>query len=238
MHVFRQHFTSPLRPPSSGTAGGGAEPPSWRDGWARPHRVLPRRHRGPVRRSEPARRQPNDRPGLRGAPVRPLHSARRRPRDPARRAPDARRPAVDIQFKGSRRTQFSRGGDGLAALGPMLREYVISEAMAALGIPTTRSLAVVTTGESVYRDGVKRGAILTRVAASHLRVGTFEYAAALQDGATLRAARRLRDCPPLPGAGQHPRQVPCVLSYNRRPPGGAHRSVATRRLHPRRHEHR
>ena len=101
------------------------------------------------------------------------------------RTPDGR--LVDIQFKGSGRTRFSRGGDGLAALGPMLREYVISEAMAALGIPTTRSLAVVTTGEPVYRDGVKRGAILTRVAASHLRVGTFEYAAALQDGATLWA---------------------------------------------------
>ena len=86
---------------------------------------------------------------------------------------------VDIQFKGSGRTRFSRGGDGRAALGPMLREYVISEAMAALGIPTTRSLAVVTTGEPVYRESVRRGAVLTRVAASHLRVGTFEYAAAL-----------------------------------------------------------
>ena len=101
------------------------------------------------------------------------------------RAPDGR--LVDVQFKGSGRTRFSRGGDGLAALGPMLREYVISEAMAALGIPTTRSLAVVTTGEPVDRDGAKRGAILTRVAASHIRVGTFEYAAALQDEAALRA---------------------------------------------------
>ena len=84
---------------------------------------------------------------------------------------------VDIQFKGSGRTQFSRGGDGRAALGPMLREYIVSEAMAALGIPTTRSLAVVTTGEPVYRESIRRGAILTRVAASHIRVGTFEYAA-------------------------------------------------------------
>jgi len=84
---------------------------------------------------------------------------------------------VDIQFKGSGRTRYSRGGDGRAALGPMLREYIISEAMAALGIPTTRSLAVVTTGEPVYRESVRRGAVLTRVAASHLRVGTFEYAA-------------------------------------------------------------
>ena len=83
---------------------------------------------------------------------------------------------VDVQLKGAGRTRFSRGGDGLAALGPMLREYVISEAMAALGIPTTRSLAVVTTGETVYRTTPLPGAILTRIAASHIRVGTFEYA--------------------------------------------------------------
>lgn len=82
---------------------------------------------------------------------------------------------VDIQLKGSGRTPYSRGGDGRAALGPMLREYIISEAMHALGIATTRSLAVVTTGESVIRDTELPGAILTRVAASHLRVGTFQY---------------------------------------------------------------
>ncbi|MEK3937183.1 YdiU family protein [Sporosarcina sp. FSL W7-1349] len=84
----------------------------------------------------------------------------------------------DIQLKGSGRTPYSRGGDGRAALGPMLREYIISEAMQALGIPTTRSLAVVTTGEPVYRETVLTGAILTRVASSHLRVGTFQYVAA------------------------------------------------------------
>ena len=84
---------------------------------------------------------------------------------------------VDIQLKGSGRTPYSRGGDGRAALGPMLREYIISEAMHALGIPTTRSLAVVTTGESVIRETELPGAILTRVAASHLRVGTFQYVA-------------------------------------------------------------
>ena len=100
------------------------------------------------------------------------------------RAPDGR--LVDIQLKGAGRTRFSRGGDGLAALGPMLREYVISEAMAGLGIPTTRSLAVVTTGEPVYRESVRRGAVLTRVAASHLRVGTFEYLAARGDEPALR----------------------------------------------------
>jgi serine/tyrosine/threonine adenylyltransferase len=82
----------------------------------------------------------------------------------------------DIQLKGPGRTPYSRGGDGRAALGPMLREYIISEAMHALGIPTTRSLAVVSTGETVIRETNLPGAILTRVAASHLRVGTFQYA--------------------------------------------------------------
>ncbi|MSU79743.1 MAG: YdiU family protein [Gemmataceae bacterium] len=93
---------------------------------------------------------------------------------------------VDIQLKGAGRTAFSRGGDGCAVLGPMLREYVISEAMSAIGIPTTRSLAVVTTGEPVYRAAALRGAILTRVADSHIRVGTFEYLAARQNHADLR----------------------------------------------------
>jgi uncharacterized protein YdiU (UPF0061 family) len=87
----------------------------------------------------------------------------------------------DIQLKGSGRTPFSRNGDGRAALGPMLREYLISEAMHALGIPTTRSLAVVTTGEQVVREDLLPGAVLTRVAASHIRVGTFEYFAARGD---------------------------------------------------------
>jgi len=82
---------------------------------------------------------------------------------------------VDIQLKGSGKTPYSRGGDGRATLGPMLREYIISEAMHELGIATTRSLAVVTTGESVIRETDLPGAILTRVAASHLRVGTFQY---------------------------------------------------------------
>ena len=83
----------------------------------------------------------------------------------------------DIQLKGSGRTPYSRGGDGRAVLGPMLREYIISEAMHALGIPTTRSLAVVETGETIMREKNHPGAILTRIATSHLRVGTFEYAA-------------------------------------------------------------
>jgi len=81
----------------------------------------------------------------------------------------------DIQLKGSGKTPYSRSGDGRASLGPMLREYIVSEAMYALGIPTTRSLAVITTGEPVFREKRLAGAVLTRVAASHLRVGTFEY---------------------------------------------------------------
>ncbi|NLZ80391.1 MAG: YdiU family protein [Clostridiales bacterium] len=84
----------------------------------------------------------------------------------------------DIQLKGSGRTLYSRGGDGKAALGPMLREYIISEAMNGLNIPTTRSLAVVTTGENIVRDRILPGAILTRVASSHIRVGTFQYISA------------------------------------------------------------
>ncbi|WP_185983791.1 protein adenylyltransferase SelO [Aureimonas mangrovi] len=96
----------------------------------------------------------------------------------------------DIQLKGSGRTPFSRGGDGLAALGPVLREYLVSEAMAALGIPTTRSLAAVTTGGQVVRERFLPGAVLTRVAASHIRVGTFQFHAARGD---LDAVRTLCD---------------------------------------------
>lgn len=92
----------------------------------------------------------------------------------------------DLQLKGAGRTAFSRGGDGRAALGPVLREYVVSEAMAALGIPTTRTLAAVKTGELVWRERPLPGAVLARVAASHLRVGTFEYFAVRRDDAALR----------------------------------------------------
>ncbi len=94
---------------------------------------------------------------------------------------------LDIQLKGAGQTRFSRRGDGRAALGPMLREYIISEAMHALGIPTTRSLAVVKTGEPVYRETELDGAVLTRVAASHIRVGTVQWAAAHDDIEALRA---------------------------------------------------
>ncbi len=96
----------------------------------------------------------------------------------------------DLHLKGSGRTPFARGGDGKAAVGPMLREYVIGEAMHALGIPTTRALAVVATGDRVARETMLPGAVLTRVAASHVRVGTFEYAAARGD---LTLVRRLAD---------------------------------------------
>ena len=96
----------------------------------------------------------------------------------------------DIQLKGSGQTPFSRRGDGRAALGPVLREYVVSEAMAALGIPTTRSLAAVITGESVMRETMLPGAVLTRVAASHIRVGTFQFFAARGD---TDGVRRLAD---------------------------------------------
>ncbi len=108
----------------------------------------------------------------------------------------------DIQLKGAGRTPFSRRGDGRAALGPVLREYLVSEAMHALGIPTTRALAAVTTGERVHRETIMPGAMLTRVAASHIRVGTFQYFAArgdtdairlLADHAIERHAPRARD---------------------------------------------
>src|SRR6478735_10152428 len=87
----------------------------------------------------------------------------------------------DIHLKGAGRTPFSRQGDGRAALGPVLREYLVSEAMTAFGIPATRALAAVTTGEHVVREGLLPGAVLTRVAASHIRIGTFQFFASSRD---------------------------------------------------------
>lgn len=110
----------------------------------------------------------------------------------------------DIQLKGAGRTPFSRQGDGRAAMGPVLREYIVSEAMAALGVPTTRSLAAVTTGEPVFRERVLPGAVLTRVAASHLRIGTFEYFAMRDDRealGTLASYALARHYPHAVGAG-------------------------------------
>lgn len=123
----------------------------------------------------------------------------------------------DLQFKGSGRTPFSRRGDGRAALGPMLREYLISEAMHGLGIPTTRSLAVATTGDWVYRDPPQPGAVLTRVASSHLRVGTFQYAAGYQrhqdasNAAGVAAGPAAAD--PAPGARDGRSAVSTLLRY-------------------------
>ncbi len=108
----------------------------------------------------------------------------------------------DIQLKGSGRTPFSRGGDGRAWLGPVLREYIVSEAMHALGIPTTRALAAVATGEPVHRETALPGAVLTRVARSHVRIGTFEYFSARGDTEAAPAACRLRHCPALPGGAR------------------------------------
>jgi uncharacterized protein YdiU (UPF0061 family) len=117
-------------------------------------------------------------------------------------SPDGQR--HDLQLKGSGKTPFSRGGDGKAAIGPMLREYLISEAMHALGIPTTRALAVVATGEDVWRETKLPGAVLARVAASHLRVGTFQFFAARGDTAQVKALADhaiARHYPELAGSG-------------------------------------
>lgn len=114
---------------------------------------------------------------------------------------------VDVQLKGAGRTQYSRRGDGRAALGPMLREYIISEAMHALGIPTTRSLAVAATGEAVIREEVVQGAVLTRVAASHIRVGTMQWPAACGETAAVQALAdytRARHYPQLDAAAADP----------------------------------
>ena len=93
---------------------------------------------------------------------------------------------IDIQLKGSGRTPFSRNGDGKAGLGPVLREYLVSEAMYALGVPTTRALAAVSTGENIQRDTNKKGAILTRTASSHIRIGTFQFFASMQENSKLK----------------------------------------------------
>jgi uncharacterized protein YdiU (UPF0061 family) len=126
----------------------------------------------------------------------------------------------DIQLKGAGRTPFSRGGDGRAALGPVLREYLVSEAMAALGIPTTRALAVATTGERVLREEALPGAVLTRVAASHLRVGTFEFFAVRDDRqalVALTAHALARHYPGSMGTGNDARALlACVIDAQAR----------------------
>jgi uncharacterized protein YdiU (UPF0061 family) len=126
-------------------------------------------------------------------------------------APDGQR--VDIQLKGSGRTAFSRGGDGRAAAGPMLREYLISEAMHALGIPTTRSLAVVATGEKVLREQPLDGALLTRVASSQIRVGTFEFAAAYTNPSVVEELVRYTLARHLPSATDSPTAALDLLQW-------------------------
>jgi uncharacterized protein YdiU (UPF0061 family) len=117
----------------------------------------------------------------------------------------------DIQLKGSGPTPFSRRGDGRAVLGPVLREYIVSEAMAALGVPTTRALAAVTTGERVLRETLLPGAVFTRVAASHLRVGTFQYFAALRDTEGLRVLADYAISRHYPDAAQTKRRYRALL---------------------------
>jgi uncharacterized protein YdiU (UPF0061 family) len=117
----------------------------------------------------------------------------------------------DIQLKGSGVTPFSRRGDGRAALGPVLREYLVSEAMAALGLPTTRALAAVTTGERVFRETVLPGAVFTRVAASHLRVGTFQYFANQDDIEALKTLVQYAIKRHYPEAGQSAHPVRAFL---------------------------
>lgn len=117
----------------------------------------------------------------------------------------------DLQLKGSGRTPFSRAGDGKAALGPVLREYIVSEAMAALGVPTTRALAAVATGEAVHREGPLPGAVLTRVAASHLRVGTFQYFAARADQEAVRILADYAIARHYPDAARAPKPYRALL---------------------------
>ncbi|MCH8550349.1 MAG: YdiU family protein [Natronospirillum sp.] len=123
--------------------------------------------------------------------------------------PEGRR--FDIQLKGSGRTAFSRGGDGLAPLGPVLREYLVSEAMQALGVPTTRALAAVTTGDRVAREQWAPGAILTRVAASHIRIGTFQYFAAREDHEALDALLQHTLQRHYPEVAESPDPIPALL---------------------------
>ena len=144
----------------------------------------------------------------------------------------------DIQLKGSGPTPFSRGGDGRAALGPVLREYIVSEAMAALGVPTTRALAAVTTGERVLRETVLPGAVLTRVAASHLRVGTFQYFAARGDTEGMRMLADYAIARHYPEAAQAKQPYRALLDGVIARQAQPDRTMDAARLHPWRDEHR
>ena len=144
----------------------------------------------------------------------------------------------DIQLKGSGPTPFSRRGDGRAALGPVLREYVVSEAMAALGLPTTRALAAVLTGETVVRETLLPGAVLTRVASSHVRVGTFQFFAARQDVEGLRLLADYVIGRHFPQAADSDRPYRALPGPGHCSPGRPHCPLAAHRLHPRGDEHR
>jgi uncharacterized protein YdiU (UPF0061 family) len=147
-------------------------------------------------------------------------------------APDGAR--FDIQLKGAGRTPYSRMGDGRAWLGPVLREYIVSEAMAALNIPTTRALAAVTTGEIVLREGRMPGAVFARVASSHIRVGTFQYFAARQDVEALKALTDHAIARHYPGR----RRASGPAERRHRRAGRAGGAMDGRGLHPWRDEHR
>jgi uncharacterized protein YdiU (UPF0061 family) len=144
----------------------------------------------------------------------------------------------DIQLKGSGPTPFSRRGDGRAALGPVIREYIVSEAMAALGIPTTRSLAAVLTGERVQRETMLPGAVLTRVASSHIRVGTFQFFAAREDIAGVKqlADHVINRHYPDAAEAEHP--IRALARCGDPPSGRTCRTLAACRLHPWCDEHR
>ena len=144
----------------------------------------------------------------------------------------------DIAFKGSGRTPFARGGDGKAAVGPMLREVLLGEAMHALGIPTTRALAVVATGEPVYREQTLPGAVLTRVAASHIRVGTFEFYAARGELERVRKLAEYTIARHYPEFAASPQPILALLHGRGRTPSRLDRAMDERGLHPRRDEHR
>jgi uncharacterized protein YdiU (UPF0061 family) len=144
----------------------------------------------------------------------------------------------DVQLKGSGPTPFSRGGDGRAALGPVLREYIVSEAMAALGVPTTRALAAVTTGERVFRETALPGAVLTRVAASHIRVGTFEYFAARRDTEGTRTLADYAIARHYPEVANGTRPYRAFLEGRDRPAGTSGCPMDAPRLHSWRDEHR
>ncbi|OAG78007.1 Selenoprotein-like protein [Acetobacter malorum] len=144
----------------------------------------------------------------------------------------------EIQLKGSGRTAYSRRGDGRAALGPVLREYVVSEAMAAMGIPTTRALAAVVTGEQVMRETPLPGAVITRVAASHIRVGTFQFFCRASGYRWSAVARGLRHRPPLSRCRTGAGSLSGVAGTGDCRAGRSGGAVDAQRLHPRRDEHR